>query len=174
LRVPPDRITACDLDSDGVEFCAKEFGIEPLISKPDLTEVSFPRNYDLIWVGSLLTHLPVPTCVNVLDVLTSILEPAGLLVFTTHGESCLNNLGVYGPQFVDSGQVVRDHVDRFGAYFMSYPGQTNYGVTFLERRFVHQLASEQFASKIKSVYDVQRGWDNHQDVWAWQSTKSAN
>src|ERR1700733_14940972 len=59
VRLFPDAaFDACDLDAAGVDFCAATFGARPILSKEDLASVEFDGNYDLIWVGSLFTHLP--------------------------------------------------------------------------------------------------------------------
>src|SRR5207302_10524500 len=49
--------TACDLDRQAVEFCSRTFGASPLYSKSDFREVEIDGEFDLIWCGSLLTHL---------------------------------------------------------------------------------------------------------------------
>lgn len=54
---PNATIHACDLDTDGVEYCASRFGANPVVSVPELTEVDFGVKFDLIWVGSLFTHV---------------------------------------------------------------------------------------------------------------------
>jgi hypothetical protein len=54
---PDARFDACDLDRDGVDFCARRFGATPLHSREDLTASDPGRRYDLIWIGSLFTHV---------------------------------------------------------------------------------------------------------------------
>ena len=51
------QFDACDLDEAGIKFCAQTFGARPLLSKADLSKMHFDASYDLIWVGSLLTHV---------------------------------------------------------------------------------------------------------------------
>ena len=40
-----------------VEFCVRTFGAEPALSSLNLDEVSLGKQFDLIWCGSLVTHL---------------------------------------------------------------------------------------------------------------------
>ena len=57
---PHASLTACDILTDGVDFCADAFGATPVYSRPGVTEDAFLDRYDLIWVGSLFTHVDVP------------------------------------------------------------------------------------------------------------------
>lgn len=59
--IAPSRITACDADRQAVRFCAREFGVEPFFCDRDPRKLRFTESYDLIFVGSLLTHLPEAT-----------------------------------------------------------------------------------------------------------------
>src|SRR5688500_17671210 len=52
---PAAQITVCDLDADGVDFCAAEFGAEPAYSDADVQRVQLARRFDLTWCGSLFT-----------------------------------------------------------------------------------------------------------------------
>src|SRR2546430_3513029 len=56
-RFPDATITACDLDPDAVRFCAETFGALPVRSSENFEELSFDTQFDLIWCGSLATHL---------------------------------------------------------------------------------------------------------------------
>lgn len=82
---PEAHLTACDIDRDGVDFCARTFGAEPVYSAVDPRDITFARNFDVIWCGSLLTHLPAERFVGFLELFESCLSPNGLLVFTTSG-----------------------------------------------------------------------------------------
>lgn len=81
------RITACDLDRDGVDFCAQQFRAQPVYSQPDLRQLQFPRPFDLIWVGSLVTHLPQHRWLATLDCLIRWTAECGVIVFSTQGRT---------------------------------------------------------------------------------------
>jgi SAM-dependent methyltransferase len=167
--VPRSTISACDIDASGVEFCAREFGAQPIISQENLRAVRFPGTYDLIWVGSLLTHLPPDACLDVLDTLCNLLEPRGVMVFTTHGESCLSQPSPsYGDVFLAAIDQVRAGVLAHGLHFVPYSDQARYGTTIHSRAYVEQLTSNQFSDRVTLVRYAARGWDRHQDVWGWQ------
>lgn len=79
------RITACDLERGGVDFCRDHFGALPVYSKPDLRELPFNAQFDLIWVGSLLTHLPLDKWLTTLDCLVKWTRDCGVIVMSTQG-----------------------------------------------------------------------------------------
>ena len=56
-RFPEAEITACELERGPVEFCVRTFGASPAFSSLNLNEVSLGKKFDLIWCGSLVTHL---------------------------------------------------------------------------------------------------------------------
>jgi SAM-dependent methyltransferase len=83
---PEARLTACDIDHNGIDYCASAFGATPLYGRegpPERVEAQF----DLIWCGSLLTHVDAPQWSEFLDFFEAALMPGGLLVFSTHGRS---------------------------------------------------------------------------------------
>ncbi|HVS70895.1 MAG TPA: class I SAM-dependent methyltransferase [Phycisphaerae bacterium] len=84
---PSAEITASDLLEDGVDFCAKTFNATPVLSKIHPTPDLFPHagQYDLIFVGSLFTHLDEPRWFEFLSLFHALLAPNGILLFTTHG-----------------------------------------------------------------------------------------
>ena len=54
---PAATLIACDIDRDGVDFCAQTFGAVPVYSDVDPANVRIEQQVDLIWVGSLFTHV---------------------------------------------------------------------------------------------------------------------
>jgi SAM-dependent methyltransferase len=83
---PEAEIAACDLLRDGVDFCSSTFGATAVYSsdEPDAIPLA-PDSFDLIWVGSLFTHLDLRLWLQFLAVFRKSLSPGGLLVFSTHG-----------------------------------------------------------------------------------------
>ena len=84
---PYARLTACDLDRSGVDFCAQQFGATPVYSQADLHQLPFTAQFDLIWVGSLVTHLRQDRWLATLDCLVKWTKECGVIVFTTQGRT---------------------------------------------------------------------------------------
>lgn len=82
---PHAYIDACDLDKEGLSFCEEAFGARPIVSQEDLTKVDFGKKYDLIWIGSLFTHLSKDRTAEWLVHLSKYLTDAGIIVATFHG-----------------------------------------------------------------------------------------
>lgn len=79
---PEAALTACDLDKGAVDFCAGVFGATPVYSAKNPVEIQLDRSFDLIWCGSLFTHLPEELWDRFLAFFGSHLKPRGILVFT--------------------------------------------------------------------------------------------
>ena len=82
---PVAQVTVCDLDRSGVDFCASQFAARGVYSHEDFRLLELGERYDLIWVGSLITHLPEQHTRRFLDFAVRHLTPQGTLVVTSHG-----------------------------------------------------------------------------------------
>ena len=82
---PDATLTACDIEEDMIAFCAKEFDCVPVISKDNFQELKFEKQFDLIWCGSLFTHLPEHKFRDCVELFSRSLSPYGIAIFTTHG-----------------------------------------------------------------------------------------
>jgi hypothetical protein len=165
--IKPERITACDIDRQAVRFCAREFDVTGLISNSTFSRILFPQNYDLIFVGSLLTHLAPAAGIDLLDSLVRVLAPRAQLIFTTQGASCLEHLDWYGPSFKAAEVFYREALTRTGTAFKPYPGRPSYGITIHAKRHVEALIDARFPSLLAPVRFAERGWATHQDVWSY-------
>src|SRR5215212_481282 len=80
----PDAVlTGVDIRQPGLTFCAKSFGAKVIRSGPDLAKVTLDGSYDVIWCGSLLTHVNLRNWLAALRLWRPILS--GVLLFTTLG-----------------------------------------------------------------------------------------
>jgi len=84
-RFPEAALTVCDLDREAVDFCAAHFQAQGVYSTPNFRGIALPGPFDLIWVGSLITHLTRPATERFLRLACSLLAPDGLLVCSSHG-----------------------------------------------------------------------------------------
>jgi SAM-dependent methyltransferase len=170
---PQARVTACDLDRDGVDFCARALGATPVYSTHEISKLAL-QQHDLIWCGSLLTHLSLPRCQEFLQFFRDHLNPGGVMVFTTHGRWPAQRIAAgetgYGRP-ADLQQFRRDLENEGFAFFpydfAPYAGQDPaYGVSVAQPwkavRMVQEIPS------LSLIGYHERGWDNHQDVVAVQ------
>jgi 2-polyprenyl-3-methyl-5-hydroxy-6-metoxy-1,4-benzoquinol methylase len=82
---PSAAIEGCDLRESDLQFVSKTFGVRTWTASIDVNELLPTSRYDLIWVGSVFTHLSKDISVQLFDRLVSWLNPRGILVFTSHG-----------------------------------------------------------------------------------------
>jgi len=82
----PGRVTCSDILPGAVDFARKQFGVKAFESSFDPDEIRFPELYDVIFVLSLFTHLPVPAWNAWLRALGGALAPGGVLLFSVHSE----------------------------------------------------------------------------------------
>lgn len=165
-RLGPSAVTAADADPLAVRFCAAEFGVRPLVVPRNVCGLHLPETYDLVFTGSLLTHLPPDDGWRLLDALVAALAPKGVLVFSTQGESCLRHLDLYGPSFARAAAAYRRSVATDGVAYRNYPGLRGYGITIHAARGLKTGLASRYGGVAALVRFAERGWDEHQDVWA--------
>jgi SAM-dependent methyltransferase len=79
--------TALDLIAPAARFCADSFGGEPVQSFEDLGRIKLSRQNDVVWIGSVFTHLPKHRWASLLSFLSAQTAAGGIVVFTAHGEA---------------------------------------------------------------------------------------
>ena len=82
---PTAEMYFVDIEEDGVAFCAERFKGVPIRSTQDLTKLDLPRGMDLIWVGSVFTHLDYARMEILFDALFECLGLGGILIATFRG-----------------------------------------------------------------------------------------
>jgi SAM-dependent methyltransferase len=168
-RFPDAEITACELASGAVEFCARTFGAQPAFSSLNLDEVSFDKKFDLIWCGSLVTHLNEFGITALLKLFQRPLAPGGIMIFTTHGDFVQRRLPTQDFDYgLDAERVKRIGIDyaKTGYAFEDYPGEKDYGVSLTSPEWIRALVRH--LEGLREVYFKERGWDNHQDVFGFE------
>jgi SAM-dependent methyltransferase len=161
---PGADIVGADVDVGGVAYCARAFQARPLVVPRDARTVRLDECFDLVWVGSVLTHLPERSWEDHLRVVANVLHPGGILVFTTHGRHVADRLAeddFYGLRPDARDQALRDF--RAGGFgYADYPGSAGYGISLADPSWVANRIMS--AGKLRLISYVERGWDDHQDI----------
>jgi SAM-dependent methyltransferase len=172
---PDARLTACDLEKSGVDFCAHTFGATPLYATKRPAEVPLSGAFDLIWCGSVLTCIAPALFEELLTLLRNHLSPGGLLLFTTHGRHVAERFRAgsesYGLAEAALAGLVADY-DRQGFGHALYPKEMlegaglgpEYGVSLTSPAWV--TARLQKFQDLRLVMYCESLWDDTQDVIA--------
>lgn len=164
---PEAHITACDIDPDGVDFCVKTFGVEGVYSEKDALSIPITEKFDLIWCGSLLTHLDIKDWRKFLQFFNDRLEKGGILIFTTHGHQIIDD---FRKEILDLGIEENDRRRMLEEYdasefgYSDYTGQKGIGVSLSSPEWVCEFL-KQFPN-LHLIEYTERGWFNYQDTVA--------
>jgi SAM-dependent methyltransferase len=164
---PQARLSACDILRDGVEYCAATFGATRVHTDGQLPAAAFPSTYDLIWVGSLLTHVDADEWDRLVDLWNELLNPGGLLVVTTHGELVAERMRaghLYGYPQPGITRALRAYDHAGFAFLEQHPEQVDYGITLSHPRWVVDRLTRHADHRL--VFASEARWANHQDVFA--------
>jgi cyclopropane fatty-acyl-phospholipid synthase-like methyltransferase len=164
---PEAEIVACDLERGGVDFCAEKFGAIPVYSDVDPSKVQLPGKFDLIWCGSLFTHLAPASWIAILKLFDSVLGHGGLMVFTVHGRmsaSWMDTGYTFGMNERAPEMVKKFDEERFA--YGGYEDQDEYGISLSRVDWVTRLLQDWQGLRLLSY--TESGWLRHQDVAVYQ------
>jgi SAM-dependent methyltransferase len=82
---PDAEIVACDVTPDKGKWCALHFGATPHVTEIDLDKLALPGQFDLIWLGSVVTHLNEAYATRLLTILWDHTAEHGLLMVSSRG-----------------------------------------------------------------------------------------
>lgn len=126
-KAMPGRVACSDILPGSVDFVRERFGVDGFYSCQDPDQIAFPEKYDLVFVLSLLTHLPVGMWVPWLRSMGRAVAPGGILLFTVHSEIEGNRVGI---DFAEDGTCFIPHSESPSLSAESY------GTTYTTRKAV--------------------------------------
>ncbi len=162
---PAVHTSIAEVNVQAARFVAREFGSDALVVQPHQVVPHFPRSYDLIWVGSVMTHLDENDGRTLLTALANALGPNGVLVFTTHGHISPEWLPHYGPDTTARADEIAAALVRDRIFFVPGVAGRNYPQTFHAPAAVRALIAS-VTPRLELLSHAPRGWGNHQDVWS--------
>ena len=168
---PEAEFHACDLDKDGVEFCAETFGAIPIYSPEELTDLKFESKYDLIWIGSLFTHINHDFTRRWLSHLSNFLSSQGIIIATFHGRwsQDVHNIVPYIGERKWK-KIIKDYLLHGYGYHDYSPDESHnyisgsYGISLAKPHVI--IRDLENIPRIRIYLYMERGWADHQDVVA--------
>jgi hypothetical protein len=165
---PDSAITGGEIESTALDFCRRAFSVQTVLSGTDFRSLSFPQKFDLIWCGSLLTHVDEQRAADLLGFFHRHLLDEGICIFTTSGQRVADtierkeltyNLSEEGP-----GKLLSDYQQK-GYGYADYAGRSDMGISLVSRSRTIQLAQE--AGSWQAAHYLEKGWHGLQDVYTY-------
>jgi SAM-dependent methyltransferase len=139
-NLPPDNVWVSDIYSGAVKFQTDNFGVHGFDSCHDPGYLVCDVRFDMIFVGSLFTHLPERRFGPWLQRLFEMLSPDGILAFSVHDEA------LAGGQVIPTPGIL--FVEASESRTLS---KSEYGVSYVTEDFVrntiHKVAGSAWPYK---------------------------
>jgi SAM-dependent methyltransferase len=150
-RVSRDRITVSDINKPAVDFVCNTFGVRGFYSVAAPENLSHDGRYDVIFVASLFSHLPVTTWPSWLSRLYLMLTKNGVLVFSTHGMDLCNQIAPAERKQLDTGTEGFLYSETTFGGGPSLPPDI-YGTTYVSESYVRGVVASRSLGKLIGFY----------------------
>lgn len=172
---PKARLYACDLYQDRIDFCASAFGVKAIKSREDFDQLVFPEKFEVIWCGSLLTHLPATLFKKCMALFSRSLNPGGIAVVTLQGRHS-PHIQKHKWKYIDDASFAKAEAgfraEGFGYVDYNLKAQffeqDAYGVTLSSPSWVMRTLEADESIRITGF--MERRWDECQDVVVFKKT----
>jgi SAM-dependent methyltransferase len=163
-RLGRGRVAASDISREGVDFVRRGLGVKGFYSAAHPADVDHAGKYDGIYVVSLFSHLPINLFGPWLEKLYSMLNPNGLLLFST--------IGPRGFEIMQQQGYIPGDVRTEAEGFRYSPSNETagrlsgdiYGTSYVSDEFVRGELASRSLGKLLKVYPIKIG--NLQDGYA--------
>jgi SAM-dependent methyltransferase len=88
-KLPAERIHVADIYGQAITWQVEAFGVRGVVSVPDPARFDHHGRHDIVFVGSLFSHLPNGLFHRWLARLYELVAPGGVLAFSVHDETYL-------------------------------------------------------------------------------------
>lgn len=162
-QFPKAQITGCELEEKYTDFCKEAFGVETFQSKVNFNELPRDKKYDVIWAGSVFTHLSASKAEELFEYFNEVLNVDGVAIFTTHGRFCEDRLKSHGYGLSRIGKKITEYQYKILGYgYQDYPFAKGYGVSLMKPSWFMKFIKGY--ENIELVTYSEQYWDRHQDV----------
>lgn len=161
---PDSELFVCDIDKEGTDFCAETFDGKAIYSEPDLLNVTLPSDLNLIWIGSLFTHLDSNRTKNWLAYLCKHLAQHGILVASFHGYFSKSLFSTWEHPLGEDWSKILDEFEASGFGYDRFQkgGMGDYGTSASKPSWIMDTVCS--IADIRIAGFTERGWANNHDV----------
>lgn len=163
---PQATISASDLREDDLEFVRDKFGANTWVAGTDPDSMQQPFPFDLIWVGSVITHREAEQTEKLMAKLFEWLKPGGLLVASFHGRQAIIIGNTRQLDYIVWNlweKIVAGYYSN-GYGYSDYPGQKDYGISLISHEWMLRFVNRIEDSRIVLLGEAL--WDSHHDIIA--------
>lgn len=168
---PHAEIVAMDVDRRAVDAVSKLLRISAYAI--DRQWETVPRvRFDLIWCGSLFTHLDRQTSEQLFSLLCDRLHRGGVLATTTHGTYVAERLRQGKATYTLSADAIDGLLgdyDRSGYGYRPYTSTVENGISVCKPYTILEMGS---AERLTPLLFAERGWMRHQDLVAFHDASA--
>ncbi|MBQ1543669.1 MAG: class I SAM-dependent methyltransferase [Clostridia bacterium] len=169
---PEATIVACDLYDYHYNWCAQHFGAIGQKSTEHFKDLNFDVKFDLVFCGSLLTHLPEDDYKAAIDCIVRSLSDNGIAIITLQGRHA-EWIQEHKYQFIEPElfKIAMKSVPKTGFGYVDYnqhwldsvwKEQSHYGVAMVRPHFATKHIEEDYSVRILGY--IERAWDDSQDA----------
>lgn len=167
-RFPTARLVACEIEEGDLEFCRKLLPhVTTVRSAPDFDALELPGPFDLIWCGSLITHLDADAIRALIRCFKRHLAPGGVVVFTTHGDKLLHMMETREHDYQLSDEQIAylgSGYRESGVAYTDYTWTTGYGASVTSPEWIRDEVEA--IGGLSETWFAENGWTDAQDVFA--------
>lgn len=181
LLFPNAKLMAVDLMENAVKFCSGTFGGDGIQSNEKF-ELDLPRAFDMVWLGSVFTHLPLVGWDKLLKLLADNCEKGSCAIFTVHGTRAIEHIEAVvlkrNPYLLDAEyfEDMKRTLPTTGFSFTANKGgnyrhqveigmavtEGTYGFSFTTQEWIEAYISKNSAWDLLDYAPA--GWGNNHDV----------
>ncbi len=163
---PEATIYGTDLRDDQLSFLSSELGCTVWKSDQNIDHLHSDIHYDVIWVGSVFTHLSKKNTEKLMQKLSNWLNPNGILVASFHGRHLLSRPYSYYLETPSKWEKVVAEYNLTGYGYVDYDSQLGYGVSLASINSMIEIIYKLNLGRIVSISE--RALDYHQDIISFQ------
>jgi SAM-dependent methyltransferase len=161
------RISACDLRPEDMKFLRQEFGVTAWVVDRDVRALSISGRYDLIWLGSVITHLSADNTLELLTKLAGCCTDGGLIIASFHGRRAIERQETCEYHYIgpETWMLIKAGLSATGYGYADYAATPGYGISVAELPWLLELSR---SLGLRLVMLGEQLWDGHHDVVAMQ------